>query len=86
MEQFGANAINNLKRLSPTDIKRLKESIYILDWNAPLPLIPGGSDTDYDLRDETLQLCSANIDLGIEQDADVEQAVKSGVLRKGKHT
>lgn len=86
LEQFGVNAINNLKRLSPTDIKRIKESIYILDWNAPLPLMPDGGDTDYDLRDETLQLYSANIDLGIEQDADVEQAVKSGVLRKGKHT
>lgn len=86
MEQFGVNAINNLKRLSPTDIKRIKESIYILDWNAPLPLKQGGGDTDYDLSDTALQLCSTNIDLGIDWDAEVEQAVKSGVLRKGKHT
>ncbi len=88
LEQFGVKPINNIKRLSqsPTDIKRLKESIYILDWTVPLPLMPGGGDTDYDLRDETLQQCSTNIDLGIDQDADVEQAVKSGVLRRGKHT
>ncbi len=86
LEQFGVNAINNLKRLSPTDIKRLKESIYILDWNAPLPLKQGGGDTNYDLSDTALQLYSAYIDLGINQDADVEQAIKSGVLRKGKHT
>ena len=85
MEQFGVNAINNLKRLSPTDIKRIKESIYILDWNAPLPLKQGGGDTDYDLSDTAIQLLSANIDLGIDMDADVDQAVKSGVLRKGKH-
>lgn len=89
VEQFGVNAINNLKRLiskSPTDIKRLKESIYILDWTAPLPPMYGGGDTDYDMSDEALQRYSANIDLGIEHDANVEQAVKSGVLRKGKHT
>lgn len=85
LEQFGVNAINNLKRLSPTDIKRIKESIYILDWNAPLPLKQGGGDTDYDLSDTAIQLLSANIDLGIDMDADVDQAVKSGVLRKGKH-
>lgn len=84
-EQFGVNAINNLKRLSPSDIKRMQESIYILDWTVPLPLMSGGGDTDYDVSDETLQLCSTNIDLGIDQNADVEQAVKSGVLRKGKH-
>lgn len=78
--------INNLKRLSETDIKRIKESIYILDWNAPLPLKRGGDDTDYDLSDTALQLRSVNINLGIDQYADVEQAIKSGVLRKGKHT
>ena len=86
LEQFGVNAINNLKRLSETDIKRIKESIYILDWTVPLPQMPGGGDTDYDLSDTAIQLLSANIDLGIDQDADVEHAVKSGVLRKGKHT
>lgn len=83
---FNAKAAYDYTRLSPTDIKRIQESIYLLDWTVPLQTIPGGSDTDYDLRDETLQLCSANIDLGIEQDVDVEQAVKSGVLRKSKHT
>lgn len=86
---FDAKAAYDYTRIGSadsTDFKRIQESIYILDWTIPLPLIPGGSDTDYDLRDETLQLCCANIDLGIEQDADIEQAVKSGVLRKGKHT
>ena len=83
---FDANAAYDYKRLSDTDVKRIKESIYILDWSIPLQPISGGGDTDYDLRDEHLQMCSANIDLGIGQDEDVEQAVKSGVLRKGKHT
>lgn len=86
LEQFMVKPINNLKRLSETDIKRIKESIYILDWNAPLPLKLGGDDTDYDLSDTALQLRSVNINLGIDQYADVEQAIKSGVLRKGKHT
>lgn len=83
---FDAKVAYDYTRLNPTDFKRIKESIYLLDWTVPLPLKPGGSDTDYDLSDETLQLYSANIDLGIEQNADVEQAVMSGELRIGKHT
>lgn len=83
---FDAKVAYDYTRLNPTDFKRIQESIYLLDWTVPLPLKPGGSDTDYDLSDETLQLYSANIDLGIEQNADVEQAVMSGELRIGKHT
>ena len=81
---FDAKAAYDYTRLNPIDFARIRESIHILDWTAPLPLMPGGGDKDYDLSDETLQLCSTNIDLGIKQDADVEQAVKSGVLRMSK--
>lgn len=83
---FDANAAYDNKRLSDIDIKRIKESIYILDWTVPLPQIPGGYDTDCDLSDTAIQQFSDNIDLGIDLKADVEEAVMSGELRIGKHT
>lgn len=84
--QFKVTANSIKKRLSPVDWARIKESIYILDYTLDLPRKKGGDDEDYDLSDETLQLYSANIDLGIKPFADVEQAVKSGKLRPGNHT
>lgn len=83
---FDANATYDKKRLSDTDIKRIKESIYILDWTTPLPQISGGYDTDYDMSDTAIQQFSDNVDLGIDLEADVEEAVMSGELRIGKHT
>ena len=83
---FDANPAYDNKRLNDTDIKRIKESIYILDWTAPLPLMPDGSDTDYDKSDIAIQQFSDKIDLGIDLEADVEEAVMSGELRIGKHT
>jgi len=86
-EQFNATPNFNIKeRLSPTDIARIKESIYILDYTRPIPNRPGGSDNDFDESDTTLYQLSRNIDLGISPNADVEQAIKSGVLKEGKHT
>ena len=82
---FDVNAAYDYTRLSDIDIERIKESIYILDWTAPLPQIPGGGDTDYDKSDIAIQQLSDNIDLGIDLKADVEQAVMSGELRIGKH-
>ena len=86
-EQFNATPNFNIKeRLSPTDIARIKESIYILDYTRPIPNRPGGSDNDFDESDTTLYQLSRNIDLGISPNADIEQAIKSGVLKEGKHT
>lgn len=85
-EQFGITSSPVTSRLTPEDIKRIKESIYILDYNNPLPLKPGGGDNDYYESDEAIQLLSNNIDLGIDEHADVEQAVMSGDLHIGKHT
>ena len=83
-EQFDATPNSNYERLTPTDFSRIKESIYILDYSVPLPLMEGGCDDDYDMTDETLRAYSQNIDLGIDPKADVVQAVKSGGLRKTK--
>lgn len=83
---FDANAAYDYTRLSEIDIKRIKESIYILDWTAPLPIMPDGDDTDYDESDIAIQRFSDNIDLGVDLKADVEEAVISGELRMGKHT
>ena len=85
-EQFGAVANYEVKRLDNETIRRIKESIYILDFTLPLPPLKGGGDNDYDTSDDALQQYSVNIDLGIDPNADVEQAVKSGVLSEGKHT
>lgn len=84
-EQFGITSSPVVGRVNEEDFKRIKESIYILDYHYTLPIKPGGSDDDYDLRDESIQQMSNNIDLGVYSNADVEQAVKSGELRTGNH-
>lgn len=80
-EQFNATPNFDIKRLTSTDIARIKESIYILDYNAMLPPLTGGGDNDYDKSDNAIQQFSSNLELGIAADADVEQATKSQVLR-----
>ena len=85
-EQFGAVANYEVKRLDNETIRRIKESIYILDFTLPLPPLNGGGDNDFDTSDDALQQYSANIDLGINPNVDVDQAVKSGMLKGGKHT
>lgn len=85
-EQFGIESSPATSRLTDGDIKRIKESIYILDYHNSLPLKPGGGDNDYDETDDAIQQLSNNIDLGIGERADVEQAVMSGELHAGKHT
>ena len=85
-EQFGIESVPVTSRLTPEDKKRIKESIYILDYNNPLPLKPGGEDNDYDVSDVAIQSRSNKLDLGIDELADVEQAVMSGDLHIGKHT
>ncbi len=85
-EQFGVVPNYDIKRLDNETIRRIKESIYILDFTLPLPPLKGGGDNDHDTTDDALQQYSANIDLGIDPNADVDQAVKSGMLRGGKHT
>ena len=91
-EQFGITSspvvsrVYNKDNKDNEDIKRIKESIYILDYNCVIPTKPGGRENEVDLRDDIIQQCSNNIDLGLDENVDVEDAIKSGVLRSGKHT
>lgn len=85
-EQFGITSSPVVKRLNEEDFKRIKESIYILDYNRTLPIKQGGSDDDIDLRDEIIQRFSNNIDLGVDSNVDIEDAIKSGELHSGNRT
>lgn len=91
-EQFGITSspvvsrVYNKDNKDNEDIKRIKESIYILDYNCTLPIKAGGSDNDEDLRDEILQQFSNEIDLGLDPNVDIEDAIKSGVLHSRNHT
>ncbi|MCR5433976.1 MAG: hypothetical protein K6F20_06235 [Bacteroidaceae bacterium] len=87
LEQFNTTPnFNSKERLKALDISRIKESIYILDYTVTLPHLKNGYDNDFDESDTTLMLASSNIDLGIKPRANIEQAIKSGMLREGKHT
>ena len=91
-EQFGITSspvvarVYNKDNKDNEDIKKIKESIYILDYNSVIPTMPGGRDNDEDLRDDTLQQCSNNIDLGLDPNVDIKDAIMSGVLHSGNHT
>lgn len=54
-EQFGLTPNFDRNRLADEDVTRIDVTAYLLDIDNPLPLVRGGGDEDYDLRDAALQ-------------------------------
>ena len=54
-EQFGLTPNFDRNRLADEDVTRIDVTAYLLDIDNPLPLVRGGDDEDYDLRDAALQ-------------------------------
>ena len=54
-EQFGLTPNFDQNRLTDDDKFRIEVTIFLLDINNPLPLIKGGDDEDYDIKDAAFQ-------------------------------
>lgn len=54
-EQFGLTPNFDESRLTEDDKFKIKQTIYLLDTDNPLPLRSGGGDEDYDTSDAALQ-------------------------------